>query len=86
MIFKRVTFALALSLLALTLGTPAQDTWSDRSPHTQGFATVNGVKLHYLDWGGKGKVLLLLTGASNSAHIYDDIAPAFTRKFHGTDH
>jgi len=42
---------------------------------------VNGVKLHYLDWGGKGEVLLFLHGLGDSAHIFDDIAPKFTDHF-----
>jgi len=42
---------------------------------------VNGVKLHYLDWGGKGDSLLFLHGLGDSAHIFDDIAPQFTDHF-----
>lgn len=55
---------IALTMLAL-LGAPqapAQDSWSDRSPHKVGFVTGNGVKLQYLDWGGKGAALLFLAG------------------------
>ena len=43
---------------------------------------MNGVRLHYLDWGGQGDPLVLLTGMGNSAHIYDDLAPQFTDRFH----
>jgi len=53
----------------------------DVSPHKSGFVSVNGIKLHYLDWGGEGETLLFLTGLGNSAHIYDDFAPRFTDKF-----
>jgi pimeloyl-ACP methyl ester carboxylesterase len=59
----------------------AQETRVDKSPHQSSFVTVNGTKLHYLDWGGKGKVLLFLAGLGNSAHIFDDIAPKFTDRF-----
>ena len=31
------------------------------------FAIVNGVKLHYLDWGGKGEALLFLTSLGGTA-------------------
>ncbi len=55
--------------------------WTDKSPHKNGFATVNGIKLHYLDWGGKGEPLLFLAGTTNSAHVFDDIAPKFTDRF-----
>ena len=40
----------------------AQSNWTDKSPHKSGFITANHVKLHYLDWGGKGKTLLFLHG------------------------
>jgi non-heme chloroperoxidase len=53
----------------------------DKSPHTSGFVSVNGVRLHYLDWGGNGPTLLFLAGLSNSAHIFDQFAPRFTDKF-----
>ena len=53
----------------------------DTSPHKSDFVNVNGVRLHYLDWGGEGKVLLFLTGLGSSAHIFDDLAPQFTDQF-----
>jgi hypothetical protein len=34
----------------------------DKSPHKSDFVNVNGIKLHYLDWGGSGDVLLFLAG------------------------
>ena len=55
--------------------------WSDKSPHKSGFATVGGIKLHYLDWGGKGEPLLFLAGTANTAHIFDDVAPKFSDRF-----
>jgi non-heme chloroperoxidase len=59
----------------------AADTWVDKSPHQVGFVVVNGIRLHYLDWGGKGEALLFLTGMGDSAHIFDDLAPKFTDSF-----
>src|SRR6266516_1629971 len=47
-----------------------------RRPPDQ-FATVNGVRLHYLDWGGHGNVLLFLAGLGDSAHRFDSFAPRF---------
>ena len=44
--------------------------------------SVNGVSLHYLDWGGDGQPLLLLAGLFGSAHGFDEIAPVFARDFH----
>lgn len=54
----------------------------DTSPHKSDFVHVNGIKLHYLDWGGEGDVLLFLAGMGCNAHIFDDFAPRFTDKFH----
>lgn len=54
----------------------------DTSPHKSDFVNVNDIRLHYLDWGGNGPVLLFLTGLGNSAHIYDKFAPRFIDKFH----
>jgi non-heme chloroperoxidase len=54
----------------------------DKSPHTSGFVNVNGIDLHYLDWGGSGDVLLFLAGMGCNAHIFDDFAPRFRDKFH----
>jgi pimeloyl-ACP methyl ester carboxylesterase len=74
------TFVLAL-FSAVPISPQAITQWADRSPHKSGFVTVNGVKLHYLDWGGKGEALLFLHGLGDSAHNFDDIAPRFTDHF-----
>jgi non-heme chloroperoxidase len=50
-------------------------------PVRSGFATVNGIKVHYLDWSGKGQAMLFLSGAGHSAYIFSDIAPKFTKSF-----
>lgn len=42
---------------------------------------VLGVRLHYLDWGGTGDTLLFLPPSCETAHIFGDIAPAFTDRF-----
>lgn len=54
----------------------------DDSPHISGFVQVNGVRLHYLDWGGNGPALVFLPGLGCSAHIYDRFAPRFCHRFH----
>jgi pimeloyl-ACP methyl ester carboxylesterase len=45
------------------------------------FAVVNGVKLHFVDWGGTGEPLLFLTGGGGSAHQFDAVAQKFTDRF-----
>lgn len=73
------------SLVAAGCGGSASQkpTYVDPAPHEAGFVTLeSGVQLHYLDFGGSGDVLLLLAGAGNSAHIYDEFAPLLTDDFH----
>jgi pimeloyl-ACP methyl ester carboxylesterase len=56
------------------------------------FVTLDGVRFHYLDWGGDGDPLLLLAGLGCTAHVYAELAPhlsdrfrvlALTRRGHG---
>jgi len=54
----------------------------DTSAHRSDFVNVNGIRLHYLDWGSDGPVLLFLAGWGCTAHIFDRFAPRFVDKFH----
>jgi non-heme chloroperoxidase len=54
----------------------------DTSPHTSALIEVNGIRLHYLDWGGAGPHLLFLPGLGCNAHIFDRFALRFTDRFH----
>jgi pimeloyl-ACP methyl ester carboxylesterase len=65
----------------VTLQLHAQSDGADQSSHKSGLVAVNDVKLHYLDWGGKGDTLLLLHGMGATPHIYDQLAPKFTNQF-----
>jgi pimeloyl-ACP methyl ester carboxylesterase len=65
----------------IALSVTAQSDSNDKSPHKTAFVTVNGVKLHYLDWGGVGDTMLFLAGIGNTAHVFDDFAPQFTNDF-----
>ena len=57
------------------------ESWRDPSPHRCGSVTVNGVRLHYLDWGGSGEPLVLLHGLGTTSHVFDDLAPRLTDRF-----
>lgn len=47
------------------------------------FVVVNGLRLHYLDWGNAAKPpLVLVHGIGRVAHTFDHIAPAFTAEYH----
>lgn len=78
---KNILILVTLIVLMVTQNSVAQEKWTDKSPHQSGSVTVNGIKLNYLDWGGKGKALLFLAGVGNSAHSFDDIAPKFNDRF-----
>lgn len=44
---------------------------------------VNGLNLHYLDWGGPAeRPLILVHGLSGNAHTWDSFAPRWSRDFH----
>jgi len=49
-------------------------------PHSA-FAQVNGIRLHYLDWGGDGTPLVFLPGMGSSAYIFSEFAPLFADRF-----
>jgi esterase len=47
------------------------------------FITVNGLRLHYLDWGSPDKPpFIMLHGISRVAHQFDHIAPLFKSDYH----
>lgn len=51
------------------------------SNHKSDFVHVNGIRLHYLDWGGNGPTLIFLTGMGCSAYIFNEFAPLFSDRF-----
>lgn len=54
----------------------------DVSSYKSKFVNVNGIRLHYLDWGGNGPVLLFIPGMGCTAYIFDQFAQHFTDQFH----
>jgi pimeloyl-ACP methyl ester carboxylesterase len=45
------------------------------------FFNSDGVKLHYIDWGGTGRHLVLLAGLGPTAHIFRGLAPKLATRF-----
>ena len=76
----RLTTFVALSVVPFGVGL-AQEAWHDPSPHTEGIVIANGVRLHYLDWGGHGPTLVFLTGLGVTPHLFDRLAPHFTDQY-----
>lgn len=76
----------AVSLLAAVTSwsmTRAEPTpWHDPSPHRVRLVTVApNVQLETLDWGGRGRPIVLLAGGGNTAHVFDDFAPKLTDRY-----
>jgi pimeloyl-ACP methyl ester carboxylesterase len=47
------------------------------------FVTVNGLRIHFLDWGAEAKPpLIMLHGIGRVAHTFDHIAPHFAPNYH----
>jgi len=46
------------------------------------FLLVNGIRLHYLDWGGGARPVLLLHGFTAHAHAWDALAQALSPRYH----
>ncbi len=72
--YRKVVFAI-LAGLAVTLLSAQPAQWKDPSPHRVQFVPVgDGVQIEALDWGGSGRVLVLVAGSGNTAHMFDDFA------------
>ena len=80
---RMITWGLACVLLAIATPAAAQQgQWHDPSPHKATLVTVeDGVRLEVLDWGGSGPTLLLLAGLSDTAHVFDDVAPVLAKRY-----
>jgi pimeloyl-ACP methyl ester carboxylesterase len=79
---RHVFVLLIVSVLARSWAQKAA-VWRDPSSHKVQFATVDEkVKLEVLDWGGRGRPLVLLSGLGNTAHVFDDFASKLTPDYH----
>ena len=67
---RRVLIFVASALFFVTLSAAAAPT----APASQ-MITVNGVRLEYLDWGGRGAPLNFLAGIGEQPYILNDFAP-----------
>jgi len=48
---------------------------------TDEYVDVNGLRLHYRDWGGSGDLVVLLHGLASNCRFWDLAAPFLTRSF-----
>ncbi len=47
----------------------------------EGFVDSGGIRLHYMDWGGRGRPLVLLAGLGGTAHLFRGLAPRLAERF-----
>lgn len=45
------------------------------------FIDSDGIKLHYIDWNGTGRPMVLLAGLGDTANIYHGLAPKLANRF-----
>ena len=81
---RKIAFWVIVSVLAVATSVLAQSNKSGLASNTpeNRFITVNGVRLHYLDWGGTGQALLFLTALGGTADDFQSLAVQFTDHFH----
>ena len=78
---RTVAFGLLLAQL-WTGAVDAQSPRRDPSPHQVRLITVDStVRLEVLDWGGVGRPVVFV-GCYLTGHVYDNIAPKLTDRFH----
>jgi len=73
---------IALSLLQVATTGVCDETWRDASPHRVRFIEVEpNVKLEVLQWGGRGRAIVLLAGGGHTAHVFDEFATRLTQHY-----
>ncbi|HEV8214603.1 MAG TPA: alpha/beta hydrolase [Gemmatimonadaceae bacterium] len=61
----------------------SQTEWRDSSSHSIRHVAVDtNVSLEVLDWGGRGRPVVLLAGAGNTAHVFDQFAAKLVGRYH----
>jgi pimeloyl-ACP methyl ester carboxylesterase len=62
---------------------PQTDTTAESGEPQDRWLEVNGLKIHYLEWGKNDKpTIVLLHGFLGHGHSWDDFAHAFSRDYH----
>ena len=78
-------FAVAIGLTALLIGTRdgLAGQQQDSVKPTDSYVTVNGLRIHYVDWGNpKARPLILIHGLDRVARTFDHLVPHFTARYH----
>ena len=86
-VFRHPGVIMALLLHCATIDAVAQTEQPsalNRGPGFEDkFITLNGLRIHYLDWGTNGKPpFIMLHGISRVAHQFDHLAPHYRKDYH----
>ena len=76
------SFLVAVLTLAGNAAAQVNRQQDEASRPKDGFVAVNGITLHYVDWGGRGETLLFLTSLGGNVSAFELLAPKFTDHFH----
>ena len=72
----------AIALPALPRAAAAQTSTPPETPFVDRYADVNGLRLHYLEWGSPTKpTMILMHGIARHAHTFDHVVPEFTSDY-----
>src|SRR5690349_19274044 len=72
----------AAALPAVSRIARAQNVMTAEPQFMDRHVTVNGLRLHYLEWGTAAKPpMILIHGIARHAHTFDHIVPEFTRDY-----
>jgi pimeloyl-ACP methyl ester carboxylesterase len=70
----------AIAVVALLLH-PARQPLGGGSRPRAGVLEVQGVRLQYLDWGGRGEALVLVPARCETPFVFGDLAPLLANRF-----
>ena len=78
-----ITYSCFGGVLAVLMAGLAVSAGVSHAQPVDRFATVNGLRIHYLEWGTSGKQpMILLHGIGRVAHAFDHLAPHFSKGHH----
>jgi pimeloyl-ACP methyl ester carboxylesterase len=61
---------------------PAQTSAEDKlSPYSK-FVDLNGIRIHYMEWGRSGPPIVLLHGMNGDASVWKNLAPILASDYH----
>lgn len=55
--------------------------FAETMPPRANYVEISGVRLQYVDWGGRGEPLVLVPGRCQTPHVFADLAPLLTERF-----